>query len=745
MESLADNIDATSIATTLMAIRQRGGLSQARLAQALGVSLVSVSKWERGASLPGPAQAQRIIELGRSMSDPWDAHHVNTTTTSPFASRGVRRPTPKTPAMTTSAVIPLLLFAENSEADDVPSTSTLLASAPLVPILKRLTTGRYFSPAGEDALVALLQTHTQPADTAVDTPPAGMSAGKNTYTYDAHTYHTKVPPQGIAELLKHYLPTGGLVLDPFAGSGMTGVASRALGYDCILNELSPAACFIAERFTSQVNPATFAQATQAILDETQAVRAELYTTACRECGKVTEILYTVWSYRVLCSECNHEFLLWDVCRAYGKRVRDHRILTEFPCPACQRLLKKSRLGRTIAEPVQIGYKCCGSRQQEVVHPLTQADLELVYRLQVAAPILEEFYPQLELPDGVNLRQPKHHGLRRISQFYTPRNLAAMSHLWQAIHRVEDMQLAAQLAFVFTSLYQRVTRLSEFRFWGGSGNTPRYNVPFIFNEANVFVTFARKARTIQDHLETTATHYQGRTLVIQNSATNLDYLPNNSVDLIFTDPPFGANINYSEMNLLWEAWLGRFTETRDEAIVNSTQGKTIEDYRRLMTQSLRECYRVLRPGHWLLLVFMNSSSAVWSALREALTDAGFAIQQADIFDKQHATFKQYVSENTAGSDLVLHCQKPLTPAVIAPIRSSSPDAEPLEKSVFSFLESAHVEKQRQVFLHVSRGDETDFRKLYSEWLAHSLLAGAKTLDFARFRALTQQWIEEQSRR
>ncbi len=742
MENRADNPDAASIAAMLMAIRQRGGLSQARLAQALGVSLVSVNKWERGASLPGPAQAQRILELGRSMSDPWEAHRVNATTTNPFASRGVRRSTPKTPAKTTSAVTPLLLFGENTDADDAPSTRTMLASEPLSPILKRLTIGRYFSPDGEDALVALLRTHTLPADTTSDTPPAGMSAGKNTYTYDAHTYHTKVPPQGIAELLKHYLPTGGLVLDPFAGSGMTGVASRALGYDCILNELSPAACFIAERFTAQVNPVAFAQASQAILDETQAVRAELYTTACRECGKPTEILYTVWSYRVLCAECDHEFLLWDVCRAYGKRVRDHKILTEFPCPVCHRPLKKSRLQRTIAEPVQLGYKCCGSRQQEVTHPLNQADLELVYRLQLAAPLAEEFYPQLELPDGVNLRQPKHHGLRRMSQLYTPRNLAAMSHLWQAIHRVEDTQLAAQLAFVFTSLYQRVTRLSEFRFWGGSGNTPRYNVPFIFNEANVFATFARKARTIQDHLETTATHYQGRSLVIQNSATHLDYLPDNSIDLIFTDPPFGANINYSEMNLLWEAWLQQFTDTRDEAIVNKVQGKTIEEYRWLMTQSLRECYRVLRPGHWLLLVFMNSSSAVWSALRDALADAGFEIRQADIFDKQHATFKQYVSENTAGSDLVLHCQKPLTAHTSQPEPTAPQSAR---GSVFGFLATAKVEEQRQVFLHVSRDDETDFRKLYSEWLARSLVAGAETLDFARFRALTQEWIDEQSRR
>src|SRR5207247_1983336 len=136
----------------------------------------------------------------------------------------------------------------------------------------------------------------------------------------------------------------------------------------------------------------------------------------------------------------------------------------------------------------------------------------------------------------------------IDRFYTPRNLAAMSSLWRVIHQVESIELAAYLAFVFTSLYQRVTRLSEFRFWGGSGNTARFNVPFIFNEANVFITFERKARSIQDHLETTAMEYNGNVRVTQGSATDLRQLPNDSIDLIFTDPPFGANINYSEMNI-----------------------------------------------------------------------------------------------------------------------------------------------------------------------------------------------------
>jgi len=170
-----------------------------------------------------------------------------------------------------------------------------LAASPFPPIIERVTRGRFFSPQGEHVLSDILCRCDAAAPTTDAPPLAGMSAGKNTYTYDAHTYHTKVPPQGIAELVKHYLPRGGLVIDPFAGSGMTGVACRANGYDCILSDLSPAACFIADRFVSSIDPSLLDAGVTVVLNELQPLRESLYTTTCRECGKATEILYTVWS------------------------------------------------------------------------------------------------------------------------------------------------------------------------------------------------------------------------------------------------------------------------------------------------------------------------------------------------------------------------------------------------------------------------------------------------------------------
>ncbi len=698
------------ISDQIKEIRGRAKLSRPELAQLLGVSLVAIDQWERSINAPSNKQKQRIaqlltdVKLGYKIRPPSLVLQNGL-----FASRGSTR----------KALVSVQsdLFSEKPEIK--------VQASLLNPILSLLKSGIFFG-EGEKSLQSILQRNSRPARTVKEAVKLDVSAGKNTYTYDAHTYHTKVPPQGIVEFLESYLPEGGVILDPFAGSGMTGVAARVAGMDIILNELSPSACFISHNFTESVSPSAFGIAISGILASLKKIRESLYTTVCRECGKETEILYTLWSYRVLCSHCESEFVLWDHCRQYGHTVREHKILKEFLCPSCGKNLKKRELKRTEAVPVLLGYKCCSKSQIERV--LTNNDLERIKKIDSGYLLAEGFYPKTEIPEGVNLNQPKHHGLTTIDRFYTKRNLSAMSHLWKEIHRLNDIKLATMAAFVFTSLYQRVTRLSEFRFWGGSGNTARFNVPFIFNEANVFVTFERKAASIFDHLETTAIRYKGQKLVVCNSATDLSYIPENTIDFIFTDPPFGSNINYSEMNILWESWLGEFTDSANEVIVNRVQGKGITDYENLMAASLSECFRVLRPGHWMLLVFMNSSKNIWDALTSAIQRAGFMMERLDIFDKQHGTFKQFVSENTAGCDLVLHCRKPL-----------NEQEQEKQKKMLSYRDSilAFIENRGQSFpiiayLHVARKDEPDLRRLYSEWIAFSLPRKHELVDFAKFR-------------
>ena len=66
-----------------------------------------------------------------------------------------------------------------------------------------------------------------------------------------------------------------------------------------------------------------------------------------------------------------------------------------------------------------------------------------------------------------------------------------------------------------------------------------------------------------------------TIITTQSSTDLTVIPDECVDYIFVDPPFGANIMYSESNFIWEAWLKIYTNQGSEAIINRTQKKDFQ--------------------------------------------------------------------------------------------------------------------------------------------------------------------------
>jgi len=563
--------------------------------------------------------------------------------------------------------------------------------------------------------------------------PFGESivAGKNTYVYDAHTYHTKVPPEGVAKCIEYYTRKGDVVLDPFCGSGMTGVAALSLGRSALLSDLSPAAAFIAHNFCSPIDEKEYLEAVNAILEELSNLEKRLYATHCRVCLRETTMLYTVWSFGLRCSACDHEFIFWDVGRDEQPRVRDSKIKVDVVCPHCGTQISKRGLKRTQRYPVSVGYKCCRRSLKEDAFPPDAFDLNKVEEIWRGGIPQGLWFPKTPLPQGVNTRQAIAAGIDTIDKLYTPRALWAMAALWQAASEWPVPQMRDKLMFSVTSLYQRVTVLSEFRFWGGSGNVANYNVPTLMNEQNVFRTFERKARTIALYLKSATAKTRDYRVSVQ-PAHRLTQLPDKSVDYIFTDPPFGANINYSEMNLIWESWLGEYTDTTSEAIVNRFQGKGYADYTTLLTEAFRECRRVLKDGAWMTVVFHNSSSHAWTAIQDSIRGAGFDIVSAGIFDKKHGTFKMFVSDNAVGYDLVLHCAK--AKSTIKP--SEGDDERALRRNARAFVRLA-LKRQanyRTTFLHVSRKSELNARKIYSEWLVKSIRGRHISIGFEDFRSI-----------
>lgn len=465
-----------------------------------------------------------------------------------------------------------------------------------------------------------------------------IRSGKNDPIYNVHMYWTKVPPKGIAKLIQHFTSPGDIVLDPFCGSGMTGVASLMTGRHAILIDLSPSATFIAKNYTQDFDPKEFESAVRKIEEEVREEMEWLYETICRHCGSKALINYTLWVDVYRCPICERSSRFWDVA------IKDGEVLKEWECPYCGMKLNKVRAKLVGTEPIRVNYNCprCGRREDEV------CEFDLKKLKEIEEKEIPYWYPKDEFPEGIKTREPKRRGIKRVDQFFTKRNLWALARLWKSAEEIN-------LTFLITSLFFEASK--QKRGYPPTALRPLRGtlyIPSIMREDNVFHTFSRKQSVF---LRGLTYERKGSVIISTQSATDLSPIPDSSIDYCFTDPPYGHNINYSELGFVWEAWLRHFTKIEEEAVINSVQGKGLKEYQDLMERSFKEIFRVLKPGRFLSLTFHNSQTAVWNAIQTALQNAGFEIAYIGVFDKEQRTFNQVTAQGAVGYDVLIHAYKP----------------------------------------------------------------------------------------
>ncbi len=522
-----------------------------------------------------------------------------------------------------------------------------------------------------------------------------IKSGKNDPIYNVHTYWTKVPPQGIAKLIQNFTSPGDIVIDPFCGSGMTGVAGLMTGRHTILIDLCPAATFIAKNYTTPIDPYDLKRAVREIEENVREEMEWLYETICRRCGGKAIINYTIWSDVYQCPICETRMGFWEVA------VKDGKVLREWECPGCGYELNKLRAKLVGTEPVRVNYNCprCGRREDEI----SRFDLRKLEEIEGRE--IPYWYPRNEFPQGQETQRLIRRGIRRVDQFFTRRNLWALARLWKEAEAYPS-EIEDKLKFVITSILFGSSKKEIYR--------PKYQavargcishnlyLPSTFPETNCLNFFLRKSSGICQAFS--GLSFLSQVLISTQSATNLGQIPDSSIDYCFTDPPYGANINYSELNFVWEAWLGHFTKIEEEAVVNPVQKKGSEEYRELMERSFREIFRVLKPGRFISLIFHNSQTSVWNAIQSALQNAGFQIAFIGAFDKVQRTFNQVTTTRRAvGYDVLVHAYKPKLTNHIR--RERKVDLE----EILDWLE------ERLRILPIGKNEERTAGKLHSDFI------------------------------
>lgn len=561
----------------------------------------------------------------------------------------------------------------------------------------RLSDPPYYTACPNPFVEEFVRHYGKPYDPAVpysrEPFAVDVSEGKTDAIYTAHSYHTKVPYKAIVRAILHYTEPGDLVLDGFAGSGMTGVAAQMCGHldpefqrtiaaewqregreaplwgarRVVLNDLGPAATFISANYNLPFDVQAFEREARRILRELRDELGWMYQTRHSD-GRTGVINFTVWSEVFACPNCASEItFLEEALDTETGRVRD-----SFPCPTCSTELTKSRLdrlyetrfdkitGKSVRQikrkPVLVDYTVGGTRYEK--QPDEQ-DLALLKRIE------EEVVPASVPVNEIPFMHMTHQrarmdafGVTHIHHFYLPRAAHSLGALWTKATAISDLRIRNMIFFWLESHLVNLSIQNRYRpevSFPYNPLTGVYYISSMISEASPYIAYENKLTRMIRAFSNYAINNDGCVISTGNCG-NLPGIVDDSIDYIFTDPPFGENIYYADLNFLVESWHRIWTNAVSEAIVDKAKHKDLSDYQDLMRRCFAEYYRVLKPGRWMTVVFHNSRNAVWNAIQEAMLAAGFVVADVRTLDKQQGSYRQ-VTSTAVKQDLVISAYRP----------------------------------------------------------------------------------------
>lgn len=244
-----------------------------------------------------------------------------------------------------------------------------------------------------------------------------------------------------------------------------------------------------------------------------------------------------------------------------------------------------------------------------------------------------------------------YGYRRYSELFNNRQLLHLVTTAHAIAKLApDDRQAAGLALsnhtvsnnmltTYTARWRQVTPLFAVRSFRHSARPIELNpwldgpgrgtFPNALRRVAAAVSFAKDPQEYTtDGFERVPAKAAGPAHVINADSRALSQIPDASVDLVVTDPPYFDNIAYSELAEFFIPWLAAvgLTGRRSGALRDSlaTSGRSAEcaaDFAAGLSDCLREAARALKAGGRIVFTFQHTSPAAWGALADAIGAAG----------------------------------------------------------------------------------------------------------------------------
>jgi 16S rRNA G966 N2-methylase RsmD len=411
-----------------------------------------------------------------------------------------------------------------------------------------------------------------------------------------HKYFARRPWNVFNELIAHYSSPGETVLDPFCGGGVTIIEALKLRRKAVGVDLNPIATYVTEMECMPVKLEALHHNFHELQTAVGKKILSLYASNCPSCS----------------SPAIADWFEWD--EHAGELLR-----RKVDCTNCW----SSKITPATGEDAQLSKK------------ITRAFHETINERKL-------WFPKTRIPPGDKTNSLLNQEINFYSELFTKRNLLALSILHREISRLEDREARNFLQFAFSGSLKWASRQSHLR--GQIVEGWAMHAYWIYPhslEINVWNTFERRFRAIVRGKTYSNQHIgdfykfaqnfkdlsdrDATCLILNRSATKLP-IPDNSIDVIITDPPYGGNVNYAELSDYWYIWpsKGKTTPKRFEVIVNKTQRKTLKDYGELLSVVFVECYRVLKPHRYFVSTFNSKDLRVVASFVTAASKAGFTL-------------------------------------------------------------------------------------------------------------------------
>ena len=547
-----------------------------------------------------------------------------------------------------------------------------------------------FVPGPNPELPAFIKQHSTPYNPKTDKHSVkafdrDLIVHKHNKLYSMHMYWSKKDPLSIAEYVKHYTKPGDLVFDPFAGTGSTGCAALLAGRNAVLVDVSPSAGFIAYHYNLRVSPDDVEDAVEKLLTpEKNESIARLYKTKCDRCAGDAITEFVVWSDCYQCPACAKVVALFD-CPEVSVNYSDGSTKTKRVCTLClqkfgghahERFVISTRSQKFEPKPVACKYIClnqCKPKGKLRLHNdpdkeaqkyFTKYDKPLAER--ISRKDINIWYPKRRMMDvpeeqqvwGVKWRSGTAN-YKVVADLFTNRNLLALAEL----RKGAKAETSGFSPLIF--LTWLVHKCSNLMGYGADGvgriGVGTYYMPPIRMEARPTKYLAQAKSQILAHF-TEKDQFPVSDAVfclsIEPNVAACARMPSDSIDYIFTDPPYlNLEVQYGELNFLWDAWLDFPNSLKDEITWNPIHNHAWPQAEDALRQSVFGMFRVLKPGHWASICYHDTSESNWTMLQKAVLDAGFEIHTVTCLEPRSKSRKAITSEKIVKSDLVLNCRKP----------------------------------------------------------------------------------------